>query len=268
MWVRQGGEAPLEESGHLLAPCYIPGPQNSGCGPRSGAGAPTRGGLRDGKAPRPMKAPSPPHDGRAHLPDGVTEAPACLPSLPLPAVPAATELQPPVHTKQMPALRWGTKVHTFCGWHRKVTTVTLSSCRTWDSGSKVPRRPQPMARHWVPWGSSWFCWGSWATATWALRVAGRSSWGRGRLVGSESPGPAATHGRLSQSASFRPLHMLFPPPGSTSGVASSREAALIPLQTCQGSVSHSPRPRDSPLQHWSLLHSFTYKALIEHQLYA
>lgn len=88
-----------------------------------------------------MKAPLPPRDGCAHLPDGVTEALACLPSLPLPAVPAATELQPPVHTKQMPALRRGTKVHTFCGLHRKVTTVTLSSCRTWGSGSGAQAAP-------------------------------------------------------------------------------------------------------------------------------
>lgn len=83
MWVRQGGEAPLEESGHLLAPCYMPGPQNSGCGPRSGAGAPTQGGAVGWKSPQTHEGPVTP--SRWVCPpsrwcDGGTRLPALPPS--------------------------------------------------------------------------------------------------------------------------------------------------------------------------------------------
>lgn len=107
-----------------------------------------------------------------------------------------------IRTKQMPALRRGTKVHTLCGRHRMVTTVTLSSCRTWAVGLLVPSRPQPMARHCVPWGSCWSCSGSWATATWVLRLAGRSSWGRTRVVGGETLSP----GRMDTRIHLSPEH--------------------------------------------------------------
>lgn len=81
----------------------------------------------------------------------------------------------PALTKQMPAARRGTSVHTVCSRHRKVTTVTFSSCSTRGVGARVPRRPQPMARHWVPWDSDWPCWGREASATFSPKEAGRFS---------------------------------------------------------------------------------------------
>lgn len=81
----------------------------------------------------------------------------------------------PALTKQMPAARRGTSVHTLCSRHRKVTTVTFSSCSTRGVGARVPRRPQPMARHWVPWDSDWPCWGREASATFLPKEAGRFS---------------------------------------------------------------------------------------------
>lgn len=55
-----------------------------------------------------------------------------------------------VRTKQMPACRRGTSVHTLARRHRVVTTVTLSSCRILGGGRVVPSWPQPMARQRTP----------------------------------------------------------------------------------------------------------------------
>lgn len=55
-----------------------------------------------------------------------------------------------VRTKQMPACRRGTSVHTLARRQKVVTTVTLSSCRILGGGRVVPSRPQPMARHGTP----------------------------------------------------------------------------------------------------------------------
>lgn len=74
-------------------------------------------------------------------------------------------------TKQMPARRRGTSVHTFVGGQRNDTTVTLSSCRTLAAGRSVPSLPHPMATHFTPLSTSWPCSGSLATCTLALMVA-------------------------------------------------------------------------------------------------
>lgn len=76
-----------------------------------------------------------------------------------------------VLTKQMPARRRGTSVHTFVGRQRDVTTVTLSCCRTLGGGRFVPSRPHPMARQRTPLPTPWPCSGSLATCTLALMVA-------------------------------------------------------------------------------------------------
>lgn len=74
-------------------------------------------------------------------------------------------------TKQMPARRRGTRVHTLVRRHWAVTTVTLSCCSTLGIGRLVPSWPQPMARHRTPLPTPWSCRGSWATRTLALMVA-------------------------------------------------------------------------------------------------
>lgn len=76
-----------------------------------------------------------------------------------------------VLTKQMPARRRGTSVHTLVEGQRDVTTVTLSSCRTLGGGWFVPSWPQPMARHRTPLPTTWSCSGNLATCTLALMVA-------------------------------------------------------------------------------------------------
>lgn len=60
-----------------------------------------------------------------------------------------------IRTKQMPACRPGTRVHTLVGRQRAVTTVTLSCCRTRGGGRFVPSWPQPMARHRTPSPTPW-----------------------------------------------------------------------------------------------------------------
>lgn len=74
-------------------------------------------------------------------------------------------------TKQMPARRRSTRVHTFVGRQRNDTTVTLSSCRTLASGWLVPSRPHPMATHCTPTSTPWPCSGSRATCTLVLMAA-------------------------------------------------------------------------------------------------
>lgn len=76
-----------------------------------------------------------------------------------------------VLTKQMPARRRRTRVHTLVVRQRDVTTVTLSCCRTLGGGWFVPSRPQPMARHRAPLRTPWPCSGSLATCTLVLMVA-------------------------------------------------------------------------------------------------
>lgn len=88
-----------------------------------------------------------------------------------------------VLTKQMPALRLGTSVHTFTRRRQKfVTTVTLSSWSTFGDRWFVPSLPQPMARHEVPLPTPRPWAGSWATCTLALMVAEPLSCGEGRRV--------------------------------------------------------------------------------------
>lgn len=91
-----------------------------------------------------------------------------------------------VRTKQMPACRRGTSVHTLERGHRVVTTVTLSSCRMLGGGWVVPSWPQPMARHCTPLPTPSFWAGSLATRTLALMVADPLScggWNRERHRG-------------------------------------------------------------------------------------
>lgn len=90
----------------------------------------------------------------------------------LPGVQPLSLLLQRVLTKQMPACRRGTRVHTFTRRrHRLVTTVTLSSWSTLGNGLFVPNLPQPMATHGVLLPTPWPWAGSSATCTLALMVA-------------------------------------------------------------------------------------------------
>lgn len=102
----------------------------------------------------------------------------------LPGVRPLSLLLQRVLTKQMPACRRGTKVHTFTRRrHMLVTTVTLSSCSTLGDGLFVPNLPQPMARHGVLSPTPWPWAGSWATCTLALMVAEPLSYSGGHRSG-------------------------------------------------------------------------------------
>lgn len=90
----------------------------------------------------------------------------------LPRVQPLSLLLQKVLTKQMPACRRGTSVHTFTRRrHKLVTTVTLSSWSTLGDGLFVPSLPQPMARHGVLSPTPWPWAGSRATCTLVLMVA-------------------------------------------------------------------------------------------------
>ena len=102
--------------------------------------------------------------------------------------------EPRVLTKQMPACRRGTRVHTLVGRQRPVTTVTLSCCRIWGGGWFVPSWPQPMATHCTPSPTPWSWAGNRATCTLALRVAILLSCRGGLGVWSSHGGGAVSHG--------------------------------------------------------------------------
>lgn len=128
-------------------------------------------------------------------------------------------------TKQMPARRRGTRVHTLVGRHWAVTTVTLSCCSTLAVGRFVPSWPQPMARQRTPLPTPWPCRGSWATRTLALMVADPLS------CGGQERAPGGRAGRWARTLRPQtPFPRMSPPhgPGRPRGERPPAQASVSP----------------------------------------